>query len=77
MTRTIAAMSASRVRVGFDYPMLRADMLVVIEQHKDLDGRAINLFRNALKGQWVRSIGALSQAAPLPSRLSLHVHDPV
>jgi hypothetical protein len=33
----------------FDCPMLsRGDMLRVIERQKDLDGRAVNLFRNAL-----------------------------
>jgi hypothetical protein len=33
-------------------PMLpRSDMLAVIERHKALDRRAVNLFRNALKGQ--------------------------
>ena len=33
-----------------DCPMLpRRDMLAVIERHKDLDGRAVNLFRNALQ----------------------------
>ena len=36
----------------FDCPMLpRGDMLAVIERRKDLNGRGINLFRNALKGQ--------------------------
>src|SRR5690242_13737752 len=36
----------------FDCPMLpRRDMLAVIERRKDLDGRAVNLFRNALKRQ--------------------------
>jgi hypothetical protein len=35
-----------------DCPMLpRGEMLAVIERRKDLDGRAVNLFRNALKGQ--------------------------
>jgi len=35
-----------------DCPMLpRGDMLAVIERRKDLNGRGINLFRNALKGQ--------------------------
>src|SRR6201998_2787230 len=35
-----------------DCPMLpRGDMLAVIERKRDLDGRAVNLFRNALKGQ--------------------------
>lgn len=34
----------------FDCPVLpRSDMLAVIERHKDLDGRAVNLFRNALQ----------------------------
>ena len=34
----------------FDSPILpRRDMLAVIERHKDLDGRAVNLFRNALE----------------------------
>jgi hypothetical protein len=57
--------------------LLCGDMLAVIERHKDLDGRAVNLFRNALKGQ-PRSdlLEPLSQAAPLPSRLALHLHDP-
>jgi hypothetical protein len=33
-----------------DSPMLpRGDMLAVIQQHKDLDGRAVNLFKNALE----------------------------
>src|SRR5260370_27464696 len=33
-----------------DCPMLpRGDMLAVIERYKDLDGRAVNLFRNALQ----------------------------
>ena len=33
-----------------DCPMLpRGDMLAIIERHKDLDGRAVNLFRNALQ----------------------------
>jgi hypothetical protein len=32
----------------FDCPMLpRGDMLAIIERKKDLDGRAINLFRSA------------------------------
>ena len=36
----------------FACPILpRSDMLAVIERHKALDGRAVNLFRNALKGQ--------------------------
>jgi hypothetical protein len=36
----------------FDSPMLpRSDMLAVIERHKVLDGRGINLFRNALERQ--------------------------
>lgn len=35
-----------------DCPMLpRRDMLAVIERCKDLDGRAINLFRTALQGK--------------------------
>jgi hypothetical protein len=34
----------------FDYPMLpRSEMLTIIERKKDLDGRAVNLFRNALQ----------------------------
>ena len=34
----------------FACPMLpRGDMLAVIERHKDLDGRAVNLFKNALQ----------------------------
>ena len=33
-----------------DCPMLpRADMLAVIERHQGLDGRSVNLFKNALK----------------------------
>jgi hypothetical protein len=37
-------------RLGwFEYPMMsRGDMLAVIERQKDLDGRAVNLFRSAL-----------------------------
>jgi hypothetical protein len=34
----------------FECPMLpRGEMLAVIERHKDLDGRAVNLFKNALE----------------------------
>jgi hypothetical protein len=34
----------------FECPILpRADMLAVIEQHRQLDGRSLNLFRNALE----------------------------
>ena len=36
----------------FECPMLpRGEMLVVIQRNKDLDGRSINLFRNALERQ--------------------------
>jgi hypothetical protein len=36
----------------FDCPMLPCrDMLAVIERRKDLDRRAVNLFRNALEGK--------------------------
>jgi hypothetical protein len=31
--------------------LLPADMLAMIQRNKGLDGRAVNLFRNALKGQ--------------------------
>ena len=34
----------------FECPMLpRDDMLAIIQQNKDLDGRSVNLFRNALE----------------------------
>src|ERR1700761_4326451 len=34
----------------FECTMLpRGDMLAIIQQHKDLDGRSVNLFRNALE----------------------------
>jgi hypothetical protein len=36
----------------FDCPVLpRRDMLAVVAQHKELDGRSVNLFRNALERQ--------------------------
>ena len=36
----------------FDHPILpRGEMLAVIERRKDLDGRSVNLFRNALQRQ--------------------------
>jgi hypothetical protein len=34
----------------FECPMLpRGDMLAIIQRNKDLDGRAVNLFKNALE----------------------------
>jgi hypothetical protein len=61
----------------FACPMLpRGDMLAVIERHRELDGRSVNLFRKRLgAGATVGSIRALRRAEPLPSGLPLHLHD--